>query len=156
MSVVAWDGKWLAANTTSISSGLKTKTIKTRCVEKNGKTAIIYAWVGDISVGRMLAEWHEKSKRSQDFPSVDKDDGATLIIVSRHMCSQLSSHQPSMVPIDGAFESWGSGFQVAMGAMYMGASPMNAVRAANSLITTCGGGIEYYNLETMERFIDEQ
>lgn len=71
----------------------------------------------------------------------DAEYGATVIVFSAAGPITIYERGLSQAEAAGPFLAYGSGMEVAMGAMWMGASARKAVECAIALVTTCGGEI---------------
>lgn len=134
MSVVAWDGKTLAADTQSTSSGMRM-----RCHKMAVSNGVVLAWIGDYEVGLMLAKWWAAGADPEKWPAVQSnpDRWSRLIVATKDDCSTYEQLPVALIVHD-KFMAWGSGRDFAMGAMEMGASAERAVEVACRWDTSCG------------------
>lgn len=144
MTVIAWDGKVLAADKQSTSAGLRTTTTKLRRL----LSGEVLAYCGDADSGRAVAEWYADGADPAKWPKCqsDKDDWARLIVGSRNGI-KVYERQPYGMPIEDKFIAWGSGRDFAIGAMARGASAVEAVKIAMRFDTGCGMGIDKVRLK---------
>lgn len=146
MSVVAWDGKTLAADRQATCAGLRTPTSK-MCVTKSE----IIAWTGDSDKGRLLADWYLSGADKTTWPKQqeDKDGWVRMIVASASGC-KVYEMTPYPLIVHAPFAAWGSGRDYAYGALEMGADARRAVEVANIHSIECGFGVEAYDLEELK------
>ena len=139
MSVVAWDGETLAADRALGRGETKTEGSKL-FVSRNKKRAC--AVVGDVAEGFALAKWYISSRRGAAPVTSD----STLIIVEDGACYEIGSNgQP--IRVEGKFAAWGSGDQVAIGALAHGASAIEAVKICCTHCDGCGFGVDSFTVQ---------
>lgn len=145
MSVVAWDGKTLAADQQATCADLRTKTKK--IFEHDG---YIIAFTGDDDKGRHLLEWYINGCKYSEWPEFqkDKDHWTRLIIASTEGCF-VYEQTAYPIPILSDFTAWGSGRDFAIGAMEMGANAVQAVEVAIIHSIGCGFGVDSYTVNTL-------
>lgn len=71
----------------------------------------------------------------------------SAILVQPDGTINIVSPDGNLCPVNAPFKAIGCGYQVALGAMYMGASAVEAVRAAIELDPFCGGAVATLELE---------
>jgi hypothetical protein len=138
VSIVAWDGKVLAADKQATNSGMKILSTKLW----NLTNGITLAVAGGLPSGLAMKEWFVAGADPAKWPaSQGTDDWARLIVFDG---VGLHTYEQICVPIRamGDFEAWGSGRDFAMGAMAMGATAEKAVEIASSFSVDCGMGID--------------
>ena len=144
MSVVAWDGKTLAADKRAVCAGACFTTTKLRRIKRPDCIEEVLAWTGDQDSGEMMAQWYEAGADSATFPDCqkDKDTWARLIVADAHGC-RFYERQPVAVRVEDKFCAWGAGRDFALAALYLDNSAISAVRITSELSTECGNGIDY-------------
>jgi hypothetical protein len=150
MSVVAWDGRFLAADRCIISSGMRqfgSKMIATRIKDK--PTTVI-AWTGNHSQGIALARWYLGGEEPKKWPAFQSSDDWTRLIVASEGDVWCYEQLPEKIGVDDEFSAWGSGRDYAMGAMHMRASAKEAVEAACAFDINC-----WFGAEVHKAYIDE-
>lgn len=141
MSIVAWDGKSIAADKMTVSSGMrKTETKILRVEEK------VIAWVGETSVGLALLDWIKKGSDPDKWPAVQRTENWTCLIVANWEGVVFYEREPFAQKVNEPFTAWGAGRDFAIGAMAMGAKAKQAVEIANAFSTSCGNGVRCFNL----------
>lgn len=138
MTVIAWDGKTLAADKQVTISGTIFKCTK---IERwNDK---LIGFTGDSDLGVSLLDWFKFSGDKLDYPQgKDKDNWAILIVISRDgtFCIYERFHTPTVY--EPQLFAIGSGMDYAMAAMTLGHTAEEAVGVANKLDTGCGLGCD--------------
>jgi ATP-dependent protease HslVU (ClpYQ) peptidase subunit len=137
MTVIAWDGKILAADRQINVGETKYESSKIKRLS-NGD---IVAWCGCIDAGLILCDWYEQGT---DFPFDVKDQALTdLVVVTKRQCFTYCQ-SPHPHKIESKFMAWGAGSDFAIGAMAMGATAREAVKIASKHCSACGMGIDWY------------
>ena len=144
MSVVAWDGRYLAADRQISNGGLKRCSSK-MCLMDGG---IVLAWTGEQDQGITLLQWYKKGQDPATWPEFQKDRvNWTKLIVG---FPGGSVHEYEMLPVPQLIESypmaWGSGRGYALGAMACGKNAIEAVDIAIRFDIDCGFGVESFDL----------
>lgn len=140
MSIVAWDGKTLAADKQMTYYGNKSVCSK---IEKRGD--VIFAGTGTANHLQPLIEWYEKGANPNDYPKFqDTDNWSRLIVVKDGICLEYLK-DPYPIPVMQKFMAFGSGANYAIGAMQMGADAIKAVEVASLHDDGCGFGVEFYH-----------
>lgn len=138
MSVVAWDGKTLAADCQGMIGDMRVRT--TKIFQR--KSGAVMATVGDMAAGLELIQWFDQGHPYQAFPR-DKEHEAVLIVAEGGRVRKCSG-VPIWIDVCEPFMAWGSGKEFAMGAMAMGASAREAVEVACRFCVSCGIGVESF------------
>ena len=139
MSVVAWDGRFIAADKQATNSGLRIKTTKMRKLNSGEITA----WTGDQDSGLALARWYEAGASHEKWPDFQKDkENWTRLIVAGPRGVVFFEQQPEPQVVEEPFMAWGSGRDFAMGALAHGATAEEAVIITCRFCITCGLGVD--------------
>lgn len=143
ISVVAWDGKTLAADKQATCAGLRFKTTKIRRLS----TGEVLAWTGGIEYGAMIAQWYELGADPEKWPKfqADKENWSRLIVATASGV-RVYEQQPIAFVVEDEFQAWGAGRDFALGAMWMGASARQAVEITCRFSTDCGCGVDVVEL----------
>lgn len=147
MSVVAWDGKTLAADKRLMQGDLGTIGSKITKLDSGE----ILAWAGEAGGGLALVHWFVSGRRKEDWPDRQKTDDWTRLIVVDKTGVYSYEHEPLPQTVLAPFVAWGSGRDCALGAMAMGADAIVAVRVASQFIVSCGGGVEFFEIAQDKR-----
>ena len=146
MSVVAWDGKTLAADKQATNSGLRVTTTKLRRLKDHNSDTVI-AWTGDQDHGETVALWYSRGAIPADWPECQKDrDAWARLIVASPSGAFFFERQPVPIKVEDKFAAWGSGRDYALGALACGKSARQAVEVACRFDSGCGMGIDLEEL----------
>lgn len=142
MSVIAWDGKTLAADRQGTNNGMRTTSTK---IKKLSCGAIV-AWTGEAECGLELAQWWENGADPGKWPAYQSTDDWTRLIVAHKGRVVIFEKRPVPQVVEDPFDAWGSGRDFAIGALAMGADARAAVRVAIQFATGCGMGVDSFEV----------
>lgn len=142
MTVIAWDGKILAADRQINTGELKHAGTKIKRLD----TGEVAAWNGIIDAGLILLDWYENGARPKDFPFDPKDEAMTDLVIAsangvKWYCQSPHPHHTS----DGVM-AWGSGALAASAILRTGAGAIRAVEITCEVSNSCGLGVDYYEV----------
>lgn len=149
MTVIAWDGKTLAADKQATENGVLHQITKIRKVTKGKNKGWLIANAGVAATGALLMDWFEMGADPKTYPyEYQKMDGfgATLIAISPKGVIHKFEHIPMPIVFEDEFYAAGSGKDMAIGAMAMGADAATAVQVVCTYETECGVGIDVVHL----------
>lgn len=139
MSVVAWDGKTLAADRMRTTGDIETTMRKLWKL----KTGEIIAVIGYQAEGLALKRWYEDGAKREDWPKCQEgEDWVQFIVASEKGCFHYNNLPEQIESID-PFAAWGVGRRTALGAMAMGADAVKAVEIASKYASGCGKGCDF-------------
>lgn len=140
MSVIAWDGRVVAADRRGCSGNMAQIVPKLYPVR-----GYAVGFVGQEDSGLMLIEWFDAGAKAEEWPKEvqESDDGSMFIIVGRKKLWEIGKYLVLSLCRD-PFWAWGTGRETALGAMAMGADAEKAVEMAIRFDVNCGGGIDSY------------
>ncbi len=143
MTVIAWDGKRLAADRQATNADMRAKVSKARRLSGG----CVVAFTGELEKGLVLTRWYEEGALPERWPAFQKTDDWTRLIIAD--ANGVRVYEKELVPqtFDETFMAWGSGRDFAMGAMAMGADAKQAVEVASMFNVYCGGGVEVFDLQ---------
>lgn len=145
MTVIAWDGKTLAADKRAVLAGFKGGTV-TKIHRWDGG---LCAFAGDFDIGMQMVEWVRGGADPDKFPKRQADEGAASFLV---ICNDGTTYRyeraPVPLPFENVQQAMGSGRDYALAAMYLGFDARRAVEVACALDNGCGNGIDTLTLET--------
>ncbi len=142
MSVVAWDGKILAADKQQTKDDFKFRGKK--IIIKDNKAV---GTVGNCSLAKNFANWifngadpesFEEAAEEGDYVEalyVEISEGVPVVLLFNNI-------YPTPLVIEEPFFAIGSGADVAMGALTIGCNAEEAVLAASQHIASCGMGVD--------------
>lgn len=136
MTVIAWDGKSIAADKQATNIDMRATTTKLKRLE----SGIVLGWTGGWDYALALVEWFEGKREWPKFQE-DKDKWSRLIVVENGIARMYEQETVPLI-VEDPFMAWGSGRDFAMGAMAMGATAKEAVEVANRFCTSCGLGVD--------------
>ena len=141
MSVIVWDGKTLAADRAVMLGELKLETCK---LWKTDEGAI--AICGDVPLGESLKEWYKSGKDKEKWPESQRSEKnwATLIVATRDGVVYYEGEPYPITVRD--IHAWGSGKEVALGAMAARATAIEAVEIACMYSPCCGFGSDFVHI----------
>ena len=123
MTCIAWDGKTLAADRQGTSDSIAIPVTKIHRIPSGA----IIASAGSLERGLDLKRWYQEGSNPEKWPAYQKDDDWNDLIVVDHGKIFHYEKLPVPQPVESKFMAWGSGRDIAMGAMAMGADARKAV-----------------------------
>ena len=148
MTIIAWDGKTLAADRQATSGYIKVGTTK---IVKCPTTGRLIGSAGGMGSAQLMMQWILDGEDMSKYPPCqnDKDDWARIIIVNPDGTLNEYERLPKKLvlqPIEG-YHAIGIGREVALGALAMGADARTAVAIASTYVDGCGLGIDTLTLD---------
>lgn len=145
MTVIAWDGKTLAADKRNTSYGYASTVTKIRRLP-DGRLA---GASGDCTLCMALLEWAATGMPKDSFPKGGApDETATLVVIERDGRAVSYAKTPLPLLCEDAYYAMGAGRDYALAALYLGHDARKAVEVACALDVHCGNGIDTLTLET--------
>lgn len=144
MSVVVWDGNYLAADKrASFGSLIRTAT---KIFRLNNS---LVGYVGDLDAGEELLAWFKDGQDPAKFPLTqrDKDNWVGLLVVKSDRSLLKYERTPYPIKIQDRQYAIGSGRDFAYAAMYCGRTAVEAVNIACIFDSTCGNGVDVLSFE---------
>lgn len=142
MSIVAWDGKTIAADRQGSAGDLRFRTSKIWTLN-NGD---IVAFTGAIENGMAVAQWYENGADTAAWPASQKGEDWSRLIVVSHGKVFVFEQLPIKQAVLDRMAAWGSGRDFALGAMAMGATAEQAVKIASRFASSCGLGVQAFRV----------
>ncbi len=143
MTVVAWDGKTLAAD--KLVTFGSTRGTVTKIFRHGGE---LLAITGDVSIGQELLAWYRDGAVPAEYPPSNRDPskGASLICIlpSGKVWKYESSPHPFM--LEGKFAAFGCADEMALVAMECGKSAREAIEVVCKFNIHCGNGVDVLEL----------
>ena len=148
MTVIAWDGKTLAADRQSTGgAGLKRSVSKISKHKMPDGTPYLLGMTGDESVALELREWFNAGADPGKFPSSARDDASTLVVIAAAGGISMFTSGPYPLKVDSPQFAWGSGRDFALASMHLGMAAIRACEVACVFQSDCGMGIDDMTLE---------
>ena len=142
MTVIAWDGKSIAADRQEQIGYLHFTTAKMQ----RTKAGEVMAGAGKASKVGVMMEWYNSGADRDKYPEFQSgDDFVLLVVVDKYGC-RVYERESLPIRHDDDFVAWGMGAEVAMGAMGHGATAKEAVLIANQYCQGCGRGVDVIEL----------
>jgi len=143
MTVIAWDGKTLAADKRAVIGGFKGGTV-TKIHRWPGG---LCAFAGDFDVGVQMVQWLRDGADPEKYPKRQESENAASFMVI-HMDASVVRYErtPVPLPFENAPQAMGSGRDYALATMYLGHDARRAVEVACALDNGCGNGIDTLEL----------
>lgn len=141
MTVIAFDGKTLAADKMTVDgSGLRRTVTKIERINDH-----LVAFAGSWDVATEMRAWWAAGAKPDDFPKSARDSNTVLVVIGP---SLISTYNTGPYPI--VFEdekcAFGSGRDFALTAMHLGCDAEEAVHIACHFQSDCGNGIDALTL----------
>lgn len=138
MTVIAWDGKMLAADKQVTLSGLMRTATKIRRIDD-----LLVGVSGNVCAASEIFAWVERGRNPQDFPKLQEseDDYANLLVIEN---GRVLTYARSPLPweYEDSLFAIGSGREFALAAMYCGKNAQEAVEIASHFEASCGKGVD--------------
>jgi ATP-dependent protease HslVU (ClpYQ) peptidase subunit len=143
MTVIAWDGKTLAADKRGTVAGMAYSVTKIHRVRGH-----LVAFSGSGGHAAELLDWFERNGISQTYPkrSGDEDGAGMLVIDPKGRIFMYSAANSLPELIEAPFFARGAGRDYAMAAMHLGKSAREAVEVACVFDVGCGNGVDTLTL----------
>jgi len=147
MTVIAWDGRYIASDSQSEYGGLIGSCRKLwRGVDQD--PGAVVGIVGAYRSSKLIADWFAQGGRVDSFPKLLEADNDRTAVIVVDSTLKVATFEGNPCPIEEELSiyGWGSGGEVAVGAMEFGASAMQACAIACRRMSGCGGDILYYDM----------
>lgn len=147
MTVIAWDGRTLAADKQGTSAGHARTTTKIHRVADG-----LVGLMGDGGHAYALLNWLRGDRKPADFPRAPgADDTGHIIHFTRVGVFVYSGTGCGFAePVEDQFVAFGSGRDYALAAMHLGCNARRAVEVACVFEINCGMGIDVLELESQQ------
>jgi 20S proteasome alpha/beta subunit len=142
MTIIAWDGKTLAADKMAINAGLIRTVTKIQRIDN-----LLVGFSGSLTNGLEMVEWVKSGRIASEFPDSqkDKEEWSTFVVVDNLGLIAYES-SPIGIRFEDKFYATGSGRDYAIATMYWGHNAITAVRLASLYDNCCGNGIDSLTL----------
>jgi hypothetical protein len=149
MTVIAYDGKTLASDRKCSSGDIA--TVKTKLTAAGGGRYCAAAGGGEH--GDQLVAWCVAGMNPDTYPMApkDEDDSAILVVADSRGARTYYPQTPTPMRVEQPFMAWGSGREIAIGAMAAGATAREAVLIAGEWVNSCGLGVDVATLAQKRR-----
>lgn len=141
MTVIAWDGRTLAADKRANYNGHARTVTKIFRLDAHR----LVAFAGDAANACALVEWlRDPDRKAADFP---KHDHTHAYVVHSDGTTECYEGDAYPVPITERYFAGGAGRDYALAALYLGCDARRAVEVACALDIYCGNGIDVLRFE---------
>ena len=145
MTVIAWDNKIVCSDSRSTDgNGGATICNKLFRISKGVHKGHVLATAGHDTAGMSFVEWYTDPKLEK--PKIQFEDEFFLIAIFTPDGAFYADDHCVLIPFQKGPYAIGSGGDIALGAMSMGASPAKAVRIACRYNAFCGLPIQTMKL----------
>jgi 20S proteasome alpha/beta subunit len=144
MTVIAWDGKTLAADKMSVSGGYSATVTKIRKIRGH-----LVGGSGNAPDVREHMAWFADGADPKTFPERLRDDSYRSFLLVITPERQIHVYETGALPMvqDDPYYAIGSGRDFALAAMHLGFSATRGVEVANHLSSSCGRGVDILQFE---------
>ena len=144
MTVIAWDGKTLAADKQSTSAGYASVVTKVFRVPGG-----IVGFTGSQGHAAALLAWFRGGRDPEAWPAKGGEDSAGAIFIDADgRCWGYSGDDgPHAAMFENRFNAWGAGRDYALAAMHLGKTAREACEVACLLDNCCGQGIDTLEID---------
>lgn len=144
MTVIAWDGKTLAADKQGGNEWTKYgTTTKIRRIRGH-----LVGCAGTSSLARAMLAWFEAGAVEADFPEAqsDTDKACTVLVITPDGRCTVYQSTPQPIEYENSYYAIGSGQDAAAAVMELGHDARTAVEIASRVCVGCGNGIDTLEL----------
>lgn len=143
MTVIAWDGKTLAADKLGDNGGSRMTATKVHRVRGH-----LVGIIGRVDCCYHLLDWFDRGAKPEKWPAFQAtDDWSSLLVVRPDGVLVRYDRSPTPFPIEDKVYAAGSARDAAKAAMLMGADARRAIEIAIEVDCTVGGGIDTLTLD---------
>jgi hypothetical protein len=145
MTVIAWDGRTLAADKRMLSGRTVGSTTK---IFRIGAELVGFA--GTPAGGQEMMRWYEDGAFKEKFPEKNRDPDRciTMVVIRKDGSIWEFQNSPDPFKHDDPFYAWGCGDEAALVAMACGKTAFEAVEMAARFNSGCGNGVDTLALKS--------
>ncbi len=151
MTVIVWDGQRLVGDKQATEGGILQTVTKVRKITSGKHKGWLIGAAGATAQCNMMMGWFEAGADPNKFPhALQKEDGfaAHMIAISPQGVVHKYEFVPFPIIFEDSFYASGSGRDLAIGAMAMGADAVKAAEVACTYCSECGVGLDVVELRT--------
>ena len=137
MTVIAWDGKTLAADKRACMGSFTYTVTKLYRIGDR-----IVGFAGSQALAGRLRAWLEAGADPDTYPDNEAEDGCYFIAIRGDGTIERYESTGYPIIVEEKFFACGSGREYAMAAMYLGVDARTAVDIASKFDESCGNGID--------------
>lgn len=149
MTVIAWDGKTMAADKRTNWGGLGSITVKIhRVYRAQSDDYVLAGCAGNTAQIAELLYWLSAGAKPETFPAAQRDLKECVSMLMVLPDGTLCQYENTAFPIPILDKQWaiGSGRDFALAAMHLGRTAAEAVGVACHFDSYCGNGIDTLEL----------
>lgn len=149
MSVIAWDGKTVAADRQGTRHD--TVVVEPKLFQSCG---YVIGFTGTIETGVARKIWFERGADVDDWPEwMDQGDwdGSILLLFASNGAWVIEQH-PVWQKVHEPPRAWGAARDIASAALALGESPQRAVELSCELSIYCGKGVDVFEVSSLAKF----
>lgn len=150
MTIIVWDGKTLVADKQATEGSVLQTVTKIRKITSGKQKGWLIGAAGATAQCNMMMGWFEAGANPNNFPhSLQKEDGfaAHMVAISPEGVVHKYEFVPFPIIFEDQFYAAGTGRDLAIGALAMGADAKTACEIACTYSTDCGVGMDIINLK---------
>lgn len=151
MTVIVWDGQKLVGDKQATEGGILQTVTKVRKITSGKHKGWLIGAAGATAQCNMMMGWFEAGADPNKFPhALQKEDGfaAHMIAISPQGVVHKYEFVPFPIIFEDTFYASGSGRDLAIGALAMGADAVKAAEVACTYCSECGVGLDVVELRT--------
>jgi hypothetical protein len=149
MTVIAWDGRFVAADSLECYGTVRSSRAVQKLSERNG---FVFACTGSGALFEPLINWYVAGCKSDAVPSCGNDGKDTKLVVFRpdRRAFVYSPNMPHAAELF-APDALGCAADMAIGAMEAGASAARAVEISIKRVVYVGGPVQVIDLDELRK-----
>lgn len=137
MTIIVWTPQAMAADSLACRGDTK---MFLRKMHRVGNEVIAAAGTSDYA--EAMFSWYRSGARIEDFPKYQEKEDYSILVVGTARRVVHYDRTPYPVELRMPFAAFGSGREVALGALEMGADAYKAALVACKWAAGCGGAID--------------
>lgn len=142
MTVIAWDGKTLAADKQATAGSLKRTVTKLRRLDSKRIAGV----AGNMSAGVAMLKWLMSKKKGRFPLDVESDEYSCSVLVIERGKILVYEGAPDPLEFEDECFAIGSGRDFALAAMHCGKTAAEAVLVTQQFDCGCGNGVDTLTL----------
>lgn len=149
MTTIAFDGRYLAADTLGVRGGNRVEQSLCKIQVSGGRA---FATGGHWwAIRQYLIDWHAAGHPIADYPNPRGLDGCLVVVEGDTRQCKVFTHEAPYPDLEAAPVAFGTGGDIALGAMGAGLTAMEAVKLAMRWDLKTGGPIDFIDLEWIDK-----
>lgn len=149
MTTIAFDGRYLAADTLGVRGGNRVEQPLCKIQVSGGHA---FATGGQFwAIAGELIDWHAAGHPIAGYPNPRGLDGCLVVVEGDTRQCKVFTHEAPYPDLEAAPVAFGTGGDIALGAMGAGLTAMEAVAIAARWDLKTGGPIDFIDLEFIDK-----